>query len=152
VRHPTLSCAKPWTCLDAVVSLDSIIEIIDSTFELEIASVLEFMCRKPSSPLYKPHPRAWLEAPNPNRHCRISLHHRPTELRLPVPSYCLEEDHWSAPLPPEPSLEPELHRKTAFTIANHRPNRITTAGLLCTISATKGEQNGDPLSPRLHRW
>jgi hypothetical protein len=69
-----------------------------------------------------------------------------------VLSYHLEEDHRSPPSPPEPSLEPELPRKIAFTISNRRPNCVTATGLSWTVSAADGEHHGDPLSPRSRRW
>jgi hypothetical protein len=37
-------------------------------------------------------------------------------------------------------------------VVEDRPNCATTVGLLWTVSAAVGEQNGDPLSPRSCRW
>jgi hypothetical protein len=108
------------------------------------------VCCKLSSTLYKHHPKARFETPNPSHHCRISSCRRPTKPWLPMLS-CHLEDYRSSPLLPEPSLKLELHRKTAFTIANHQPNSVTTTGLSWTVSAIDGEQNGDPLSPRSRR-
>jgi hypothetical protein len=68
--------------------------------------VLEFVCCTPSSPVYKPHPKAdW----KPQILAAIAARARTIKPRPPALSCYLEEDHRSPPLLPEQSLELELH-------------------------------------------